>query len=155
MHTFLHVKKKAQVRYEKVQSQITTSLQNKGHSHNEFSKCHLKAYVTILLASAQGIDTLFSMSCFPTSCPWLMSFAHPYFVFNHVIFSCFSFDLLYLRLCWAHTSTTVPPPMSEQVIDYSNPPTYFISATLPAERGTWKIVGMASFAIFILTFSLF
>lgn len=137
----------------------------KGRSHNEFSKCHLKAYVTILLASAQGTDALFSTSCFSTSCPWLRSFAHLHFAFKRDFFSSFSFDLLHLRPCWAHASTTVPPcppqtplhppPMSEWVIDYSNPPTYFISAALCRARDVEVCgVGMAYFAIFILTFFL-
>lgn len=120
----------------------------KGRSHNEFSKCHLKAYVTIFLASAQGIDALFSMSCFPTSCPWLGTFAHPYFTFKRDIFK---FLLWFVTLkaslgsrqhhCPSTSSAAPPPtPVSEWVIDYSNPPTYFISAVLPAERGTWKFV---------------
>lgn len=162
---FLHVKKKAQVLDEKVQSQITMSLQNErafaqwvfqmpfeSLRDNFASICpgHWRFVFYVLLFHFVSLAQVFCTSslCIQT---WF--------------FSSFSFDLLHLRPCWAHASTTVPPcppqtplhppPMSEWVIDYSNPPTYFISAALCRARDVEVCgVGMASFAIFILTFFL-
>lgn len=120
----------------------------KGHLHNEFSKCHLKAYVTILLASAQGIDALF----FVILLSHFVSLAQVFCTSSLCFQTCdiFKFLLWFVTLkallgsCQHHCPSTSPPPsfpfVSELVIDYSNPPTYFISAALPAEQGTWKFV---------------
>lgn len=135
----------------------------KGRRHNEFSKCHLKAYVSILLASAQGIDALFSTSCFPTSCPWLRSFACPHFDSEHAIFSSFSFDLLHLRIFRAHASTAVPlcPPIPPQTSSrvragdrLQQSSHIFHNRRSPCRARDVEVcgVGTASFAIFILSF---
>lgn len=102
----------------------------------------------------------FSTYCFPTSCPWLSTFAHPYFTYKRDIFKFLLWFVTHKALLGSRqyhcpsTSLSILPPRVWAGDRLQQSSHIFHKRRSPCRARDMEVcgVGTASFAIFILTF---